>query len=84
MGFFKKVTRNWKCRAQYANPLFWQIVAALKVAKSQGIITSKSQCYELAEDGEALGEILGGLASLPATGRLIGKTLGRCACKKVF
>ena len=84
MKFIGKITKNWKCKAQYANPLFWQVVAALKIAKSRGIITSKSQCYELAEDGEALGEILGSLASLPAAGRLIGKTLGKCACKKVF
>ena len=70
-----------KCTALKANPtLYLQAIAAVKLAKNAGRITSKEQCYGAAGDAAILGTILG---QDPLVGVIAGE-YAKCACNDVF
>jgi hypothetical protein len=65
------------CLVWKTNPLYWQVWAAVRVGRAQGVIKNKQECEQLVKAG---GTIAGGF-EIPA---IISGTLGNCACSAVF
>lgn len=70
-----------ECTVWKTNPLYWQLVAALKVAKSKGVISNEKTCRQVASSAQNISLLLG---MPPVLTKLIGNSMSKCACKKVF
>lgn len=66
-----------ECLAWKTNPMFWQGVAAIKVAQSAGAITNHDQCMQVAQAGGDVADQFG----IPS---FLGGSFGKCACDFVF
>ena len=69
--------QDFECLAWKGSPLFQQVVAAVKRAKKKKVIGSEKKCKKLANKTAKFSRTIG----LP---NIIGKSMGKCACKTAF
>ena len=81
--------KSLKCTLCAVNPIYWQAVGAIKIARQAGLIHSGDECKDILGNAEKLSAILSQV--LPGQGALIAAIVSfgvgackECACDQVF